>query len=161
MIDLQRAARIVSRVAAGFTLLVAMLLLANWVQTRSVDPLDSPALDQLRAQLAADPTSRELAEQVRALDLLARRAYFVSQWQQQTGAVLLLLGAIVTLAAARLGRSGDRTQADLDAPPQNPWVQAAQSQRRVAVAALVAARRCCQHGTGRRPLSAAARRRRR
>ena len=40
-------------------------------------------------QLQDDPQNTVLKEQIRALDLLARKAYFTNQWQIRAGGFLL------------------------------------------------------------------------
>ena len=79
--------------AAGlFALVIAILLAATYIQTRLHDPLASPALVHLLEKLEKEPGNTALQEQVRSLDLLARKAYFTSQWQLRLGGILLLLG---------------------------------------------------------------------
>jgi outer membrane protein assembly factor BamB len=95
----------VAVIAGVFTALVALLLLLNYMQIRASEPLESKALEALVARLSADPGNHELMEEVRQLDLLARKAYFNSLWQIRTGAYLLLFGAIVLVAALRIRAS--------------------------------------------------------
>ncbi|OGV66083.1 MAG: hypothetical protein A3K19_22340 [Lentisphaerae bacterium RIFOXYB12_FULL_65_16] len=96
-----RTARGVAFAAGVFCLVVAVLLVLNLVDTRRADPLNSPALKELVTRQRQNPADQQLAEQVRALDLLARRAFFRGQAFGQTGASLLLGGAIVLLVALR------------------------------------------------------------
>lgn len=89
--------------AAGiFSLIICLLMIANYVQTLSVDPLESPALDKLIKQLDENPKNETLRHEIRALDLLARKAYFTSIWQLEVGGYLLLCGIIIALAAAKI-----------------------------------------------------------
>ena len=87
--------------AGGFSLILCILLIANFAQIKAVDPLNSPSLTSLMSQLEEDPQNDELRDQIRALDLLARKAYFTSQWQLRTGGLLLLGGIIVLIIALR------------------------------------------------------------
>ena len=93
----------VAVVAGLFSLIICVLLIANYLQIRMIDPLNQPELLQLRAQLAesseADPA---LVGQVRAMDLLARKAFFTSQEHLRTGGQLLLGGMVVFLIALKL-----------------------------------------------------------
>jgi len=93
--------RAVGVVAALFSVAVAAVLVANAVQLAVVKPLDSPALIAARELYRGNPDSDALAEHVRALDLMARRAYFARQWQIRTGAYLLLAGAAVLAGCLR------------------------------------------------------------
>jgi outer membrane protein assembly factor BamB len=85
----------VAIVSAVFCLIVCILLIANYFQLKSVDPLSSPVLERLIERLAVSPEDEELREEIRALDLLARKAYFTRQWQIRTGSYLLLGGIAV------------------------------------------------------------------
>lgn len=86
---LYRTARGVTVVSGIFALILCVLLIANFLQTQSVDPLNSGALTRLMEELRENPEDTALKEQIRALDLLARKAYFTRQWQIRTGSYLL------------------------------------------------------------------------
>jgi outer membrane protein assembly factor BamB len=83
-------------------LIICLLLIANYFQTQSIDPLNSPALDKLIRQLDENPQNDALRSEIRALDLLARKAYFTSIWQIEVGGYLLLCGVIIMLAALKI-----------------------------------------------------------
>ncbi len=88
-------------VSGIFSVLVSILLLINYWQTSSYNPLETEALQTLVERLAEDPGNDALSEEIRTLDLLARKAYFTSRWQVRTGSYLLLFGAIVFIVALR------------------------------------------------------------
>ncbi len=85
---------IVSAVLAG---ILSVLMIVNYIQTKSVDPLNSQAISQLMTRLQENPDDTALKEQIRALDLLARKAYFTHQWQIKTGSYLLFAFVLVLL----------------------------------------------------------------
>lgn len=87
--------------AGIFCISVALLLLLNFVQLSKNDPIESKALQALVERLREDPNNGELKTEIRNFDLLARKAYFNSQWQVKTGAYLLLFGAVVLALALR------------------------------------------------------------
>lgn len=101
--------RTVSMVAGIFALLVAVMMLFGYVQLKRIDPLDNPALLQLKEQLDRDPENSDLQEQIRSLDLIARKAFFTSTWQVRAGSYLLLASAIVFVLALWLISSSDKT----------------------------------------------------
>ncbi|MCP4896025.1 MAG: PQQ-like beta-propeller repeat protein [bacterium] len=103
VLRLHRMWRGVAFVAGVFALVICLLMLATWVQLKAVAPLDNPALATLLDQLKGDPGRAELKEQIRSLDLLARKAYLTSQWQLRTGGVMLLGSMTVLLIALKLG----------------------------------------------------------
>ncbi len=94
--------KVVSQIAAGFTLIVALTMIFSLAQLKIINPLDNPVLLAVKAQYDKDPESATNAEQVRAMDLMARKAYFSSRWQVETGAYLLLAGAVVFIFCQRL-----------------------------------------------------------
>lgn len=88
-------------ISGAFVLLLSALILVNYMQVQSVDPLNSEALTRLMQQLREEPGNEDLKEQIRALDLLARRAYFTHQWQLRTGSYLLFGSMLVFLVALK------------------------------------------------------------
>jgi outer membrane protein assembly factor BamB len=85
-------------VAGVFCLVVSVLLLVNYGQLKTNDPLNAPALVALRAQFAQQQSDETLKTQIRTLDLMARKAFFTSQQQLRVGGALLLGGAAVGIA---------------------------------------------------------------
>ena len=63
-------------VAVIFAAILSILMITSYIQIKSVDPLNSKAISQLMVQLQTTPDDMALKEQIRALDLLARKAYF-------------------------------------------------------------------------------------
>lgn len=92
----------IALIAGIFCSAVALLLLLNFWQVSKTDPIESEALEALVQRLKEDPRNEELKEEIRNFDLLARKAYFNSQWQVKTGSYLLLFGAIVLAFALRV-----------------------------------------------------------
>jgi len=78
-----------------FCLVVALLLLINFIHIETAKPLESEALKSLVAQFQGDQQNEVLKQDIRNLDLLARKAFFTGQWQVRTGSYLLLFGGIV------------------------------------------------------------------
>ncbi len=82
-----------------FTFMVSILLLLNYWQIKSNAPLEGKSIDILVERLASEPNNEELKQEIRNLDLLARKAFFTSQWQINTGAHLLLFGSIILIVS--------------------------------------------------------------
>lgn len=90
--------KLFSNLAAGAAALcafIALLLLLNYLQIKRAAPLESAAMEALLERLEEEPNNEELKAEIRNLDLLARKAFFNNQWQVNTGALLLLISAIV------------------------------------------------------------------
>ncbi len=95
-------ARSVAVVSGIFMLTFSILVLANYFQTKTTDPLNSPALETLMGQMEERPDDQTLKEQIRALDLLARKAYFTTQWQIRTGGYLIFGSFILFIVSLRM-----------------------------------------------------------
>lgn len=100
--DKLKLAQNVAVISGIFCSVVALLLLLNFWQFSKNDPIESQALEVLVERLKQDPNNDGLKTEIRQYDLLARKAYFNSQWQVKTGAYLLLFGAIVLAFALRV-----------------------------------------------------------
>ncbi len=121
-------------VAAVFLLVVAGLMLWTRGLLRSTDPLHAPALQSLMAQLEREPGNETLRQQVRELDLLARRAFFIRRGQLETGGWLMLGGAVVFILGLHLSGSAPWRMPDLKACPgaDDAWSAAARARRWIA-----------------------------
>ena len=102
IIDKLKLSQNIALIAGAFCSAVALLLLLNFWQVSKTDPIESAALEALVQRLKQEPNNEELKIEIRNFDLLARKAYFNSQWQVKTGAYLLLFGAIVLGLALRV-----------------------------------------------------------
>lgn len=98
----------VGQIAGVFTLVVAFTMIFSLVQLKSINPLDNPVLLSVKDQYDKDPENASKAEQVRALDLMARKAYFSSRRQVETGSYLLLAGAIIFIVCQRIIAGNER-----------------------------------------------------
>ena len=94
--------KVVSQIAGGFTFIIAMTMIFSLVQLKTINPLDNPVLLSVKDQYDKDPANASKAEQVRAMDLMARKAYFSSRWQVETGSYLLLAGAVIFIFCQRM-----------------------------------------------------------
>ena len=100
--DKLKLSKSIAIIAGIFCSVVALLLLLNFWQLTKTDPIESKALEALVERLKDDANNEELKEEIRNFDLLARKAYFNSQWQVETGAYMLLVGAIVLAFALQV-----------------------------------------------------------
>jgi outer membrane protein assembly factor BamB len=94
--------KVASQIAAGFTFIVALTMILSLIQLKTINPLDNPVLLSVKDQYDKDPANSVKAAQVRAMDLMARKAYFSSRWQVETGSYLLLAGAVIFILCQRL-----------------------------------------------------------
>lgn len=120
--------KVISQVAGVFTVIVALTMLFSLAQLKTINPLDNPAFAAVKEQYDKDIENTALAEQVRAMDLMARKAYFASRRQVEVGACLLLVGAIVFIAARRIISGIEKTLPGI--PGMKPDHAAAQARNR-------------------------------
>lgn len=110
--------KVVSQISGGFALIVGMTMIFSLLQLKTVNPLDNPVLLSVKEQYDKDPSNAEKAEQVRAMDLMARKAYFTSRWQVETGSYLLIAGVIIFVICQRIIAESEKTNPVLtDAKP--------------------------------------------
>jgi hypothetical protein len=92
----------IALIAGIFSFVICVLIIANFFQINRSDPVNTEIMNVLVDRLNQDPTDTQLREQVRALDLLARKAYFTNQWQIRIGGYLLLMGIAVIVIAMQM-----------------------------------------------------------
>lgn len=112
--DKIKLARQVAWIAAGFAFVMAVLLIANFIQTNLNDPIDNKTIPALVKRLSENPGDEALKTEIRAFDLMARKAYFTSQWQLRTGAYLMFLGVIVSILSIRFVLSAKSKLNEID-----------------------------------------------
>ncbi|TVR74523.1 MAG: hypothetical protein EA408_02090 [Marinilabiliales bacterium] len=100
--DKIKIAKQTATVAGAFCLVISLLLLLNYLQMRSADPLESEVMETLVQRLRMEPGNEQLKQEIRQFDLLARKAYFTSLWQVRTGGYLLLFASIIMVVALRV-----------------------------------------------------------
>lgn len=105
-------------VALGFAAIMSILVIMNHLQLKQVDPVNSEIIDQLVERLNKNPEDQQLRTQIREVDLLARKAYFINSKQIRTGGYMILIAMSIFLIIYQLLGINVRQQvlADPDAP---------------------------------------------
>ncbi len=116
---LLRIAVAIAAAAGALCLLTSSLLILNYRQVGGIAALERPELAQLRSRLTGSAEAdAEVIEAIRALDLLARGAFFTSQEMLRLGGGIALTSALVFLLALRVA---SRLQRRLPTPsPDSP-----------------------------------------
>ena len=127
----------VSQASAIFTLMVALTMLFGLIQLKVVKPLDSPSLLSVKEQYDKDPANKEKAEEVRAMDLMARRAYFTSRCQVETGSYLLIAGAFIFILTRRILAGSEKPEPAFPSEKPDIVSQRQKYQRYLLIAASV------------------------
>jgi hypothetical protein len=110
-------ARKIVVITGAFALILSILMIANYIQTESIEPLNNQALNQLMLQLQKEPDNETLKQQIRALDLLARKAYFTNQWQIRSGGFLLFTAIIIMVLSLKFLNARKTKFPDLKTTP--------------------------------------------
>lgn len=97
-------------VAAMFSLIVAVLLLYDFLHRSMQDPTQTSARDALKVVLKEQPANESIHEELRKLDEEDRQEYFRERAFTLSGAILLCGGVIVSLAAAKWAATLRRKQ---------------------------------------------------
>ena len=87
----------ISWVSGVFSAILCVLISINFLQTKRADPLNTQTMNVLIERLKANPGDDQLRTEIRELDLLARKAFFTSQWQVRTGGMLLFFNVVVVI----------------------------------------------------------------
>ena len=93
--------RTIAIVTGIFMLTVTIMLTTNYFQVRNISPLQTEVMETLKSLNETYGDNTTLQEQIRQLDLLARKAYFVQEEHQKMGVYLLIAMSIVFIACLR------------------------------------------------------------
>lgn len=97
---LWRLSSTITIVAGLFSLLVFILIIVNYWMIKRADPVNHELLTYLRVEYANAPEKDEaLAQRIRDLDLITRKAFFTSQTHLRIGAWVLLGSVSIFLIA--------------------------------------------------------------
>jgi len=92
-------------IAGVFAFLICFLVIANYIQINRLDPVNTETINTLVKRLSENPNDEALRNEIRALDLLVRKAYFTNQWQVRAGGYILLFSIAVMLIAIQIVRT--------------------------------------------------------
>ncbi|MHB8969449.1 MAG: outer membrane protein assembly factor BamB family protein [Pirellulaceae bacterium] len=122
-------------VAATFSLIVGLLITADFVGRGKFELFDAPEYLLLKQQLKDQPGNEQVQQSIRELDLHLRDSYFRNRQFLAQGLYLLLGGVALTLVAARWAISL-RRQLYLP-PPVNPEIDSESVNQRYGLWAAV------------------------
>jgi len=105
--------------AIVIALAASVIIISNYVQLKKTDPLNSASLIQLKENLKQTPQDELLKNDVRALQLLTRKAYFTGNWQIQTGGYLIIISLIILTICLKIIKAVRRK---LPAPENLPSI---------------------------------------
>ena len=121
--------RNIAIVTSVFILLLSAMLIINYFQVRDITPLQTEVVETLKELNDANSENVELQEQIRQLDLLARKAYFVQSGHLKAG-IYILLGMIgVLIVCLRFYFENTKEIPDKEIDPIDEWMLKSKSRK--------------------------------
>lgn len=127
--------RNISIISAIFIISFSIMLITNYFQVRQSAPLQTELVESLKELNIQNAGNTELQEQIRQLDLMARKAYFVSMDHLMTGVYILLAMLLVFIVSTRLYFANYRNIPDKELDPIDEWAIKTQARKYVGFAA--------------------------
>lgn len=113
--------RNIAIVSAIFIVTFSIMLITNYFQVRGATPLQTEVIETLKEINDQNANNPVLQEQIRQLDLLARKAYFVRMDHLMTGVYILLGMLAVFIICTRLYFARDKDIPDKEIDPIDEW----------------------------------------
>ena len=121
--------RNIAAVTAIFIISLSVMLITNYFQVRGVTPLQTEVVETLKLLNDTNPDNPELQEQIRQLDLLARRAYFIQEDHLKLGVYILLGMVAVFVVCLRFYFKGEMHIPDKEIDPIDEWMLKSKSRK--------------------------------
>lgn len=123
--------RNVAIVSALFIITFSIMLITNYFQVRGTTPLQTEVIETLKELNDQNAGNPALQEQIRQLDLLARKAYFVRMDHLMIGVYILLGMLVVFIISTRLYFARDKDIPDKEIDPIDEWAIKTQARKYV------------------------------
>ena len=94
-------AKYLALISGSIVLIVSLFMILNFVQIKIHHPIESETVDNMVKKLATTDDEKTLRDEIRIVDLLARKAYFSYLWQLKTGAWLAIISGLVFIFSMR------------------------------------------------------------
>lgn len=131
--------RNIAIVTATFMVVLTIMLGVSYYQMQRVSPLQSEVMQTLKKLNEGNEDNEALQQQIRQLDLISRKAYFVQEWQLKSGIYILLAMAIVLAVSLNLYYKETKTLPDKQLDPIDEWMNKSRSRKYITWSSAVAA----------------------
>ena len=133
--------RNVAIVTMVFALTLLVMMGVSWIQMRHTTPLQTEVMETLKQLNESNAENEELADQIRQLDLLSRKAYFIQESHLKTGAWILCAMAVVIGLCLRMYYKDTKNLPEKDLDLIDEWITKSRTRKymRWGVGGLVAA----------------------
>ena len=117
----KKVLRNVAIVSLIFIATFSIMLIVNYFQVRGATPLQNEVIETLKEINDQNANNPVLQEQIRQLDLMGRKAYFVRMGHLTTGVYILLGMLVLFIICTRLYFAKDKNIPDKDIDPIDEW----------------------------------------
>ncbi len=114
--------RNIAFVTVAFALALFVMLGVSWVQMRQATPLQTEVMETLKQLNESNTENVELAEEIRQLDLLSRKAYFTQESHLKSGAWILCAMALVIGLCLRMYFKDTKNLPEKELDPIDEWL---------------------------------------
>ncbi|MCC8094146.1 MAG: PQQ-binding-like beta-propeller repeat protein [Tannerellaceae bacterium] len=125
----RKIARNIAVISAIFIVTFSIMLVTNYFQVKDVNPLQTEVVETLKEINDANANNPALQEQIRQLDLLARRAYFIRMDHLMTGVYLLMGMLILFIVTLRYYYAETKHIPDKEIDPIDEWAIKTQARK--------------------------------
>jgi outer membrane protein assembly factor BamB len=114
--------RNIALVSAVFIVAFSIMLIANYFQVSGSDIIQSEMIEKLKTANEEFGSNPQLQEQIRELDLLVRKAYFISLNRFKTGIAILLVMLVTFVISLRLYFAKTKDIPGKEIDPIDDWI---------------------------------------
>lgn len=114
--------RNVALVTVVFALALLVMMGVSWLQMRQTTPLQTEVMETLKQLNESNTENAELADEIRQLDLLSRKAYFTQESHLKTGAWILCAMAVVIGLSLRMYFKDSKNLPEKELDPIDEWM---------------------------------------
>lgn len=136
---MRKVYRNIAIVTAVFMLVLVAMLGVSYYQMQQVSPLQTEVLQTLKELNEANGDNESLQQQIRQVDLISRKAYFVQESQLKSGIYILLGMALVLIACLNMYYKETKTLPDKQLDPIDDWMNKTRSRKYITWASGIAA----------------------
>lgn len=126
---MKKVYRNIAIVTAVFMVVLTIMLGVSYYQMQSVSPLQSEVMQTLKTLNEGNGDNESLQQQIRQLDLISRKAYFVQEGQLKSGIYILLGMAVVLLVSLNMYYKETKTLPDKHLDPIDEWMNKSRSRK--------------------------------
>lgn len=136
---MRKVYRNIAIVTAIFMLVLIAMLGVSYYQMQQVSPLQSEVMETLKELNEANGDNESLQQQIRQLDLISRKAYFVQEGQLKSGIYILLGMAVALIASLNLYFKESMNLPEKELDPIDEWMNKSRSRKYITWASSLSA----------------------